>query len=117
MKNSLENFKTEFCQTVLNFLWSAWSQVGVMGGSSASSQPLIVDPEPLLLTTWEFARQDARIFDEVLDWLVHNGRWVNVVRLTTLLDADQICASTIVGAVAAFMAERDKTPKWRKLAQ
>jgi hypothetical protein len=30
---------------------------------------------------------------------------------------DQICSPTIAGAVAAFMAERDKTPKWRNLAQ
>lgn len=116
MKSSLKNFKAEFSQTVLNFLWSAWSQVGVMGGS-APSHPLMVDPEPMLLTTWEFARQDARTFDEVLDWLAHNGRWINVVRLTTLLDKDQICSPTIAGAVAAFLAEADKTPKWRKLAQ
>lgn len=116
MKSSLKSFKTEFSQTVLNSLWSAWSQVGVMGGS-APSQPRIVDPEPLLLLTWECARQDARAFDEVLDWLVRNGRWINVVRLSTLLEEDAICSPTIAGAVAAFMAERDKTPKWRNFAQ
>lgn len=116
MKSSLKSFRTEFSQAVLNFLWSAWSQVGVMGGS-APSQPRIVDPEPLLLLTWECARQDARVFDEVLDWLVQNGRWVNVVRLTTLSEEDQVCSPTIAGAVAAFMAERDRTPKWRKLAE
>ena len=116
MKNLLKDFRTELSQTVLNSLWSAWSQVGVMGGA-APSQPRIVDPEPLLLLTWECARQDARAFDEVLDWLVQNGRWINVTRLTTLLAEDQICSPTLVGAVAAFMAERDKTPKWRNLAQ
>jgi hypothetical protein len=116
MKNSLKNFRTEFAQTVLDFLWSAWSQVGVMGGS-APSQPLLVDPEPLLLLTWECARQDPRAFDEVLDWLAPNGRWINVVRLSSLLEEDQVCAPTIAGAVAAFMAERDKTPKWRTLAE
>ena len=73
MKSSLKSFRTELSQAVLNFLWSAWSQVGVMGGA-APSQPRIVDPEPLLLLTWECARQDARAFDEVLDWLVQNGR-------------------------------------------
>jgi len=116
MKSSLKSFRTELSQTVLNFLWSAWSQVGVMG-RSAPSQARIVDPEPLLLLTWECARQDARAFDEVLDWLVQTGRWINVVRLTTLLEEDQVCSPTIAGAVAAFMAERDKTPKWRNLAQ
>jgi len=116
MKNSLRAFGTELSQTVLDFLWSAWSQVGVMGGS-APLRPRVVDPEPLLLLTWECARQDARAFDEVLDWLVPNGRWINVVRLATLLEEDQVCSPTIAGAVAAFMAQRDKTPKWRKLAQ
>jgi hypothetical protein len=116
MKSSLNSFRTEFSQTVLNFLWSAWSQVGVMGGS-APSRPRIVDPEPLLLLTWECARQDARAFDEVLDWLVQNGRWINLVRLSSLLEEDQVCSPTIAGAVAAFLTERDKTPKWRKLAE
>ena len=116
MKSSLKRFRNELSQTVLNCLWSAWSQVGVMGGS-APSQARVVDPEPLLLLTWECARQDARAFDEVLDWLVHNGRWINVLRLSTLLEEDQVCSPTIAGAVAAFMAEVDKTPKWRNLAQ
>lgn len=115
MKTLLKNFRTELSQTVLDFLWSAWSQVGLMGGSTPSS-PRVVDPEPLLLLTWECARQDARVFDEVLDWLVQNGRWINVVRLSTLIESDQVCSPAVAGAMAAFLAERDKTPKWRKLA-
>jgi hypothetical protein len=116
MKNLLRNFRSELSQTVLNILWSAWSQVGVMGGA-APARARIVDPEPLLLLTWSCARQDSRTFDEVLDWLVQNGRWINVVRLTTLLEKDKTCPPALVGAVAAFMARRDKTIKWRNLAQ
>jgi hypothetical protein len=116
MKNSLNSFRTEFSQTVLNFIWSAWSEVGVMGGS-IPSRPLIVDPEPLLLLTWECARQDARAFDEVLDWLDKNGRWINVVRLNSLIEQDQVYTATISGAVAAFMIQRDRTPKWRNVAR
>ncbi len=116
MRKLLRDFRSELSQTVLNILWSAWSQVGVMGGA-ARARPRIVDPEPLLLLTWSCARQDARTFDEVLDWLVQNGRWVNVVRLTTLLAEDEVCPPALVGAVAAFMAGRDKTLKWRNLAQ
>ncbi len=116
MKSLLRDFRVELSQTVLNILWSAWSQVGVMGGATPA-QARIVDPEPLLLLTWSCARQDARAFDEVLDWLVQNGRWVNVVRLTTLLEEDEVCPAPLVGAVSAFMAGRDKTLKWRNLAQ
>lgn len=116
MRNLLKDFRTELSQTVLNYLWSVWSQVGLMGGA-VPFQPRIVDPEPLLLLTWECARQDARAFDEVLDWLVQNGRWINVMRLENLLEEDQVCPRHLVGAVAAFMAARDKTPKWRNLAR
>jgi hypothetical protein len=56
------------------------------------------------------------VFDEVLDWLVQNGKWINVVRLTTLLKEDETCSATAAGAVAAFLAEHDKTPKWKTLA-
>lgn len=116
MKNPLKKFRADLSCIVLDFLWSAWSQVGVMGGG-ASSRPIIVDPEPMLLLTLECARQDARVFDEILDWLVINGRWINVGRLTTLLEEDQTCAPSIIGAVAEFMSQRDKTPKWKNLAR
>lgn len=115
MKNLLKKFRADLTRAVLDVIWEAWSQVGVMG----HGQPVtgrIVDPEPLLLLTWECARQDSRVFDEVLDWLVRNGRWVNVVRLTTLLNEDQTCAPSLAGAVAAFMMQLDKGPKWRTLA-
>ncbi len=70
----------------------------------------------MLLLTWACARQDPRVFDEVLDWLVQNGRWINVVRLSTLMEKDQVCPPSLVGAVAAFMAQRmDKTTVCRLL--
>lgn len=116
MKNSLKSFRAGLTRAVLDVIWGAWSQVGVMG----HGQPVegrIVDPEPLLLLTWGCARQDPRVFDEVLDWLVRNGRWINVVRLTTLLNEDQTCAPALAGAMAAFMTQHDKGPKWRTLAE
>jgi len=116
MKNLLRQFRAELSQTVLDAIWAAWAQVGVMGQSQPRAAR-IVDPEPLLLLTWECARQDPRVFDEVLDWLVRNGRWVNVIRLSTLLKEDQICAPSLAGAVAAFMTQHDKSPKWRNIAE
>jgi hypothetical protein len=78
MQNLLKKFRADLSKVVLDAIWTAWSQVGVMGHDKGGAAR-IVDPEPLLLLTWECARQDARVFDEVLDWLVRNGRWVNVV--------------------------------------
>jgi predicted NACHT family NTPase len=79
-------------------------------------QARVIDPEPLLLLTLEVARHDPRTFDEVLDWLVTNGRWINVSRLSTLANADRICAPEVLGAVAATLSQHDKTPKWSSLA-
>ncbi len=116
MKDLLKTFRADLSKVVLDAIWTAWSQVGVMGHDKGGAAR-IVDPEPLLLLTWECARQDARVFDEVLDWLVRNGRWINVVRLTTLLNEDRTCSPSLVGAVAAFMTQHEKGPKWRTLAE
>jgi hypothetical protein len=116
MNSLLKKFRTDLSQVVLDIIWGAWSQLGVMGHGRPKF-PLIVDPEPLLLLTWECGRQDSRVFDEVLDWLVKNGRSVNVVRLASLLKEDQIYSPHLAGAVAAFMVQYDKSPKWRNLAE
>jgi len=117
MKNLLKKYREDFAQAVLDVIWQAWSQVGVMGTQRVSEAGRIVDPEPLLLLTWTCARQDPRVFDEVLDWLVRNGRWVNVGRLSTLLQEDQVCPPALAGGVAAFMRQHDKGPKWSRLAE
>ena len=56
-------------------------------------------------------------FDEVMDWLIANHRWVNVVRLGALAEKDAICSPSVLGAVAAFLSSQDRTPKWRSLAE
>lgn len=116
MKNWLKEFRAGLRKVVLDIIWSAWSRVGVMGHTGAADNR-IVDPEPLLLLSWECARQDPRVFDEILDWLLRNGRWINVGRLNTLLEGDRVCSPTVAGAVANFMMRQDRTPKWRKLAE
>lgn len=116
MSESLKAFRADLAKAVLDVLWPAWSRVGVMG-SAAGRDRRIIDPEPLLLLTWECARQAPRVFDEVLDWLARNGRWINTGRLATLLQEDRVCSPSIAGAVARIMTRHDKTPKWRKLAE
>lgn len=116
MLHSLKHFKSSLAELVLDHVWKALAQVGVRS-SAHFAVPMIVDPEPLLLLTCEYGRQDPRVFDEVLDWLVRNGRWINISRLNALLLEDKICQSSVVSAVAAFMMEHDETPKWRTLAQ
>ncbi|HPA19141.1 MAG TPA: hypothetical protein PLU30_15450 [Verrucomicrobiae bacterium] len=115
MKSSLEHYRDQLTDRILTFLWRQWSRIGVAAGTARGGWT-VIDPETLLLLTLECARRDPRVFDEVLDWLHTNGRWVNVTRLDSLLAIDKVCTPTLVGAAAATLAESDRTVKWRTLA-
>ena len=116
MNPSLEAFRGDLREMVLAFVWQQWSSVGVMAAGGAD-RTRVVDPEPLLLLTLEVARQDPRMFDEVMDWLLVNGKWINVVRLVALFGEDKTCSPEVLGAVAATLAQHDKSPKWRAVAK
>jgi hypothetical protein len=77
----------------------------------------MIDPEPLLAFTTEVARRDARMFDEVLDWLVTNGRWINTQRLSTIVKQDKVGDMAVIGAIASWMSEKDKSMKWRGMTR
>ncbi|MBI2440709.1 MAG: hypothetical protein HYV35_04985 [Lentisphaerae bacterium] len=116
MTTSIVTFRNEFTERVLNFVWRQWCRMGV-AGSSGRSDPWVIDPEPVLAFTTDVARHDARMFDEVMDWLDTNGRWINIQRLSTVVRQDNVGDRAVLGAVASWMAERDKSMKWRGLAQ
>jgi hypothetical protein len=65
------------------FAWEEWGQMGVFATTGPQRQ-WAQDPEALLLLTFEVARGDARLFDEVLDWLLTNEQLVNLRRLRSL---------------------------------
>jgi len=116
MTTSVTTFRNEFTDKLLNFLWGQWCQMGVAGSSNRKT-PWINDPEPILAFTTEVARHDARMFDEVLDWLVTNGSWINTQRLSTIVKRDKVGDSAVVGAIASWMSEQDKSMKWRGLTR
>ena len=86
---------------VLAFAWDQWAQMGVFGTSRRADR-WAADPEALLLFTLEVARADARLFDEVLDWLALNERLVSVQRLRNLCrdDTDRTLAEAALASVA-----------------
>jgi len=61
--------RREVSKALLAFAWDQWAQMGV---SATTGRPdrRTADPEALLLLTFEVGRNDPRLFDEVLDWLV-----------------------------------------------
>lgn len=70
-------------EVAIAFLWDQWSQLG-LSGSATSHDTWAMDPEALILLTLRTGPQDPRLFDEVLDWLCVNGRWISTKRLRNL---------------------------------
>lgn len=95
---AIPELREDLLRRLSSFLWNEWSQMGVMGTSSRSS-PWAADPEALLLLTFEVGREEPRLLDEVLDWLVVNERLVSVQRLRNLVrdESDQALAEAAIG--------------------
>lgn len=114
MKTSLQNFRDEFLEKMLQLLWSAWSDFGAAGYSSGTFNK-VLDLEAMILTTCFWGRYDQRIFDEMLSWLLANERFVNIQRLRTILSKEQFHESRLIAPICKKLNAKNKTPKWRGL--
>src|ERR1700728_1735772 len=115
MNPSLTTFKCEYQTLLLDFLWRQWSAIGV-AGHARTEDNCIIDPEALLLLTCTVGRHDARLFDEMLDWLQVNGWLINVMRLKRILRTEKFAGAPVLAAVAGLLAKGAEVPKWRQLA-
>jgi DNA-binding transcriptional ArsR family regulator len=66
----------------LDVCWGQWTVSGVAGVRESSEA--LVDPEALLLASLSLARYDARLFDEIMDWLAQYSRLLDLARLRRL---------------------------------
>lgn len=94
-------------QALLDFAWGEWAQMGVLAAAPRRS-PWAQDPEALLLLTFEVGRDDPRLFDEVLDWLIVNEPVTSVRRLRTMCEGPD--DTRIVGAVLEWVARQRRRP-------
>lgn len=69
---------------LLEFVWSAWVELGVSGWVRHHSN-WYVDPEALLLLTAGFAEDDPRLWSESLDWAAQFGQLLSRARVRNLL--------------------------------
>ena len=98
---SLSETRARVGSTLLDFARDEWAQMGVfMFGSRQDTWAQ--DPEALLLFSLEIGRNDARFFDELLDWLRVNGDIVSGRRLAALAKQDP--ALPIVEAAVEWAA-------------
>lgn len=115
MNPSLKNFRHEFQELLLDFLWRQWSALGVTGHAGEAGA-WIIDPEALLLLTCTMGRHEPRLFDEALDWLQENGRFINIMRLKRILRTEKFASQRALGAVASCLGKGAEAAKWKLLA-
>ena len=113
---SLKIFRNEFLETLLRFLWREWTALGVAGHERLAFHH-VVDPEALLLFTCSLGRYDQRLFDEVIDWLTRNGRFLNIQRMRNILRREAFSGGEVLSAVADWLSQRDDPMKWKLLAK
>lgn len=114
---SQPDFKDYYLENILDFLWRQWSALGVAGGARAEDM-WAIDPEALLVFSLEMARYEPRFFDEILDWLAINGKWVDIPRLRGITRKKDEAAQRLVSAVAGFLSQEagSHQRKWNALA-
>ena len=114
---SQKEFKHFFLENILNFLWRQWSSLGVAGGARSEDE-WVIDPEALLLFSIEISRYEPRLFDEIFDWLVVNGRWIDIQRLRGIVKSKDEKTQRLMSAAAYFLSQEAKSyrRKWQALA-
>jgi hypothetical protein len=105
---AIPELREDLQRRLSDFLWNEWAQMGVLATSSRSS-PWAADPEALILLTLEVGREEPRLLDEVLDWLVVNERLVSVQRLRNLVRDESDRA--LVEAAIGWLGEKRKRPR------
>ena len=116
MNKHLAQFRAHLRERTLGLLWAQWDTLGATG-HSAWDRPFAIDPDALLAFSCSMARHDARLFDEMLDWLAVNGRFLNVQRLVNIVKKTGLRGGPVLSAVADFMARSGSSAKWERLAR
>lgn len=91
---------------LLDFAWAEWAQMGLLA-SAPDRSSWAEDPEALIVFTLEIARDDPRLFDELLDWLLRNEPLVSVRRLRSFA-VDPEDRRLVDGALAWVDAHRPR---------
>jgi len=116
MDTSFLEFRTSILDHLLGLLWRQWSTLGVPG-QTTTEERRVIDPESLLLLSMTICRYDARLFDEILDWLVVNGAFLNVQRLRNLIKRFEFQSQAQLSAISELLMKKSNDPlKWKRLA-
>lgn len=109
------SFSSQLTAALLDWLWRSWISFGVSGHGTSARPDRVIDPEALLLASSQWARYDARLFDEMLDWLCQHGDLIHLQRLRNLQRTG--CGDArVLAAIAAVVVGHSPHAKWKALA-
>ena len=113
---SRKDFKEFYLEHILSFLWRQWSALGAAGGAR-SDDPWAVDPEALLLFSIKVSRYEPRLFDEILSWLIANGKWIDLQKLRGIARRKDADTQLLLSAIASFLTQEARSfkRKWEAL--
>lgn len=114
---SISELRDDIQKGLVDFLWDEWAQMGV-SASTSRRDTWAIDPEALLLLTFEVGRAEPRLFEEVLDWMLVNERLLSVQRLRNLIadDEDRRLVEAVLGWLGqnrrrARLGARSRSPE------
>lgn len=96
-----------------SFAWDQWAQMGVFAPTERRDR-WAADPEALLLFSLEIGRDEPRLFDEVLDWMLTNERLVSVQRLRNLSAGEE--DRDLAEAALTWVASQRPSARFKPLA-
>ena len=80
MTSSLNEFKKDFENKLLDIHWRQWGCLGV-ASQLEEEKKWIIDLEAFLCSTLYMGQFDKRLFSSALEWAYKYGEWINVSRL------------------------------------
>ncbi len=112
MKKLVKDYRESVRERVLELLWRQWDAFGV-AGITPPERHYIIDPEALLLATATFGRWDPRLFDEAIDCVMLNGRFINGPRLKRMLRQYGFEGGGVMAVISSMLREKDRRSNWR----
>jgi len=115
----LESWVAGLSKKIDGIVWSQWSALGAF----VAAEPCrgsVIDSEALLVATCAFGRQDARIFDEAMDWMIVNHGLLKPWRLKRISRLFGPDTQRTLGALLDYAARdtgKDLFPGVRKEAR
>ncbi len=95
-------------EQLVAFAWDQWAQMGILASARGHSR-WAQDPEALIVFTLEVARDEPRLFDEMLDWMLVNEALLSVRRLRAMCIDDTDRA--LVDATIAWLGWQRPRPR------